>query len=1259
MPPQFRETLEGDMDSGSAVAFRQPGSLPLFAGRFELLEPLSRGGMGEVFLARERTSGEHVALKRLRAELGERQNLVNLFRAEYQVLARIKHPRIIKVYEFGLDAGLPFYTMELLDGSDLRDLSTTPYRLACSYLRDVASSLALLHAQRLLHRDLSPRNVRLGSDGHCKLLDFGTMTPFGIPAEVAGTAPFVPPEAADCGELDQRADLYSLGALAYWLLTGKHAYPAQRMNELPSLWSRPLARPRSWVPDLPESLDTLVMSLLELSPVKRPTSAAEVIEQLNAIGELSPEGGSEVAQGYLSSAPLCGRKHESKRLRALLREALQGQGAAVSVSGAQGIGKTRLLHELGVYGQTRGMSVLRGYGSGEQGGGSLAQQLVRGLQRIAPELVPPSTPPGRPSAAPPASGRAPRRRSSVNVGLLGAEERAKEQGRLHELFTQVASEQPLLIVIDDLDRADEFSVSLVAGLAHQAGALPLLLVASTGTDRAPVAGVALGGFEQCADKLVLGSLDPASLQLLVSGLVGDVPNQARLVDWLVRGACGNPALTIELIQLLVHKGLVSYQNGGWVLPEGEIREPIPRGLAETLAHRLGPLAPHARALAECVALLKRDATPELCMLATDATLGDTLDAFGELVAAGIFVGAREGYAFSQGALREAVQASLSDARRRDIHRRLGHALRNLPDDTVENRVEAGDQLVHTEDELLGADLLAEAAPVMLAEGRSWGLAVAAMERALEVYERHGAPYRKTLPLRQQLVLAGYLFDYRLALRHGDETLRRIGNLGAFARLERWSRWLGPTLALALALVVFVLLQPFSRVTRGTPNLYALLILFGRTAMGLMGVRATSLDIQGTARVAERVASFGGLWFTGMYAADKACKAFALQSHGREAALARSVSTALAALPRRRLGLSDIDRQDLRVGLLLAGGVNECYRIGSQALARADELEAIGTRLALAAAHRVRMTYHVVRGDRERTELYRKLIELQGIQGGTTWQVEWFSVPIEGMANSRYGDVVGARHALSRLEGLAAELPSLSPLRDMVRIAYHGRRGDCETAILLGEDFLKQYPPHSTIGWGNAYADIAGAYNRLGRYQRAREICQAAFAAMEPDDRDYVIMYGTLELEMAIASVGLGDPEGNERMSYWITRLEAAGELSVLVVMHEALVTLAALQGDPAALQNALQKLREAAELTGSPWLVGHAARIAQAHQPRTSAAAGPEPGWEHSSDLATSVQGSGQPREEVSDDAEPSETPAGFDPQTAKSRQRKSSAEAG
>src|SRR5689334_19606842 len=162
-------------------------------GRFRIESELARGGMGTVYAAVDTSSGQRLALKRLSA--GAQPRMAMLFEREFHVLSSLKHPRIIDVYDFGVDAEGPYYTMELLEGADLRELSPLPVDQACRYMRDVASSLALLHARRLLHRDVSPRNVRTVNGGGCKLIDFGALMSFGASEDLVGTPPAIPPEA--------------------------------------------------------------------------------------------------------------------------------------------------------------------------------------------------------------------------------------------------------------------------------------------------------------------------------------------------------------------------------------------------------------------------------------------------------------------------------------------------------------------------------------------------------------------------------------------------------------------------------------------------------------------------------------------------------------------------------------------------------------------------------------------------------------------------------------------------------------------------------------------------------------------------------------------------------------------------------------------------------------------------------------------------------------------------------------------------------
>ncbi|HMI90733.1 MAG TPA: serine/threonine-protein kinase, partial [Polyangiales bacterium] len=204
----------------------QPSAPPPAVGsyiaqRYVVEASLGAGGMAEVFRVRDTADGSVVALKRLNQELVARRPVVAmLFEREYHTLKQLQHPSIVRVHDYGLCELGPYYTMELLGGDDLMQLAPLPWREACAVLRDVASSLAIVHSRRLLHRDVSPRNVRRGPDGRAKLIDFGAMATLGCSGELIGTPPCVPPEAVHGQPLDARADLYALGAVAYWTLTG-------------------------------------------------------------------------------------------------------------------------------------------------------------------------------------------------------------------------------------------------------------------------------------------------------------------------------------------------------------------------------------------------------------------------------------------------------------------------------------------------------------------------------------------------------------------------------------------------------------------------------------------------------------------------------------------------------------------------------------------------------------------------------------------------------------------------------------------------------------------------------------------------------------------------------------------------------------------------------------------------------------------------------------------------------------------------------
>ncbi|HET6335749.1 MAG TPA: serine/threonine-protein kinase, partial [Polyangiales bacterium] len=150
------------------------------ADRYVVHETLGQGGMGSVYRVFDERTGHECALKQLSAKAGADPMVAELFEREFHTLSELAHPSIIEVYDYGIDGDRAYYTMELLAGQDLRSLGTLHWRKACEVLRDLASALAIVHSRRLIHCDISPRNVNCTADGRAKLLDFGAMVPMGV-----------------------------------------------------------------------------------------------------------------------------------------------------------------------------------------------------------------------------------------------------------------------------------------------------------------------------------------------------------------------------------------------------------------------------------------------------------------------------------------------------------------------------------------------------------------------------------------------------------------------------------------------------------------------------------------------------------------------------------------------------------------------------------------------------------------------------------------------------------------------------------------------------------------------------------------------------------------------------------------------------------------------------------------------------------------------------------------------------------------------
>ncbi|HVE83016.1 MAG TPA: protein kinase, partial [Myxococcales bacterium] len=727
--------------------------------------------MGIVYRVEEVSTGKKLALKRLAEPSTERDRL--RFRREFHTLAQLKHPSIVEVHEFGVDAEGLYYTMELLEGADLHEMGRLPLERALDVLLQVAGALAFLHARRLVHRDVATRNIRLAASGRAKLFDFGILATAGATAEVAGTPPYVAPESFRGLPLDHRADLFALGALAYRLLTGRHAYPAQKFDELELAWRKKVAPPSSLQPRVPEAVDALVASLLSLDPARRPRSAAEVIDRLAPLSGPQAAGHEEAAGAYLASPPLVGRQREQAQLKRWVHKALGGDQEALVLDAGAGMGKTRLLAEVAMEAQLAGAVVLRA--DGEQPADApyaVVRQLLRELFRASPDLAQQTGPDHAAVLArvlPELSGQLGRVKSASALEDPN-EERVRVQTELAGWLLDVARRRPLALVVDDAHCCDEASAAVLATLGMQRGEKrPLLVAFALRTDVPPRAPEPILALRRRANPLRLRGLERSQVQDLLRGMFGDLPRVERLAAWIHGVTAGNPLHTMHLARQLVERGTLRFQGGRWMVPELLGEGDVPRALLEALSDLLHSLSLDARVLAEALSVHQGELPLELCVhvsgLETERQVFLALD---ELVRKEVLAEVGGRVRFLHGGFREALLRTIPENRRRALHRRVGEALLAAPGN-ADRDGEIGWHLLKGGDPARGAERL-ERAGRRLYGAQAMTECVAPLEAAISVYQRLGKPPRLLLELRHLLLVAGSIADLPAGARQVEPLL---------------------------------------------------------------------------------------------------------------------------------------------------------------------------------------------------------------------------------------------------------------------------------------------------------------------------------------------------------------------------------------------------------------------------------------------------------------------------------------------------------
>jgi serine/threonine protein kinase len=283
-------------DDQATVGFTIPPNLAALTARYELQGEIGRGGMGVVYRARDRQTGDLVALKVIHPSIASDLHAIERFTNELLLARRITHKNVCRVHDLNEFGGVAVISMEFVDGRSLRDLlsqvEAVSIRQGLRIVRQIIGGLAEAHAQGVIHRDLKPENILIGRDGTVRIMDFGIArvadsrrTAIGT---IVGTPAYMSPEQAEGLPLDARSDIYSLGLVMYEMFCGRPAFigdtpvavVAKQVHETP-------VAPGELEPDLPHRIEHAILTCLHKKPEKRFQSVAQLEAALSSVAAAS------------------------------------------------------------------------------------------------------------------------------------------------------------------------------------------------------------------------------------------------------------------------------------------------------------------------------------------------------------------------------------------------------------------------------------------------------------------------------------------------------------------------------------------------------------------------------------------------------------------------------------------------------------------------------------------------------------------------------------------------------------------------------------------------------------------------------------------------------------------------------------------------------------------------------------------------------------------------------------------------------------
>lgn len=636
--------------------------------RYRMIDQIGQGGMGRVFRAVDRLSGQIVALKQVTISNTDAAELRLSLAQEFKTLASLRHPHIISVLDYGFDSDRqPYFTMEFLDAA--RTLAQ--YGAACSERQkyeaifQILQALAYLHRRGIIHRDLKPANVLVTTEGNAKVVDFGLAIPREYEDErVVGTLAYIAPETLQGAQPSQASDLYAVGLMAYELLSGRH--PFDLSDSTLFIEQLLTSEPDLSVLDIKRDIVPIIGRLLARYPEGRYHDAAQVIDDLQRALQYSIELDTTLRESFLQAATFVGRRDELNTLHAALRDALAGHGSAWLVGGESGVGKSRLLDELRTLALVEGALMMRG--QSVQSGGLPYRQWRDPMRRMVLDTPLSDLEAGVLQEIVPDIEDLIGRKIPPIQRLEGAPGQQRLIQTIIDLFKR--QDQPMVVLLEDLQWASE-SLQPLKVLNQQLADLPILIVGTYRDDERPELPDELPDMQV----VKLHRLSVSEIAALSQSMLGQAGENPNVVDLLQRETEGNTFFIVEVVRALAEDAGDLHKVGMVTLP-GRV---VAGGIQAVIRRRLRRVPDSARPLLNMAAVAGR----QLDMAVMEHLKADTeLETWLTICEnAAILEVHEERWQFTHDKLREGLLSDIPDEDRPRINRRVAMAIEKVyPDD---------------------------------------------------------------------------------------------------------------------------------------------------------------------------------------------------------------------------------------------------------------------------------------------------------------------------------------------------------------------------------------------------------------------------------------------------------------------------------------------------------------------------------------------------------------------------------------------------